>query len=500
ICNSNNCPTPGCKSCQGISRRQFMHRSSLVGASLALGTSLSPWNSSLADELRETVDIASLRPKPLVRVFGAIVRPTPPYWLGWPGTSYDVEGHLRDYQDAFSKAAEKVGVQLALEPSPLESDDAVLAFVHKLQEEKPDAVLVSLQHMWAWGWVDRICQAGIPSIIFAPVGTCFTGHVAEISRRPGIHLISSLEVRAVEQALRMVRAKRQFEESRLLVLAGDQRNESVLERLGTKVRYIPRDALRTRFDQMPETDEVRRIARQIKRSAKRIVEPNRQDILNAARTFVTAKQLVRDEMSNAITTDCLGMVGSKVVPTPPCISVTLFHDAGVTYGCEADVFGAISLMFTSYLFDKPGFMNDPVPETFKNVLVAAHCACGTRLNGFDEKPEPLILRTHSESDLGVSAQVVWRIGQPVTLVRFEGPHQLILDTGTVVGNVNTPPAGGCRTSFEIAMDKVEDARDVLGFHQVVFYGDHRRDVEAYCQMYGIKVVNSPERSQERRTL
>jgi hypothetical protein len=40
---------------------------------------------------------------------------------------------------------------------------------------------------------------------------------------------------------------------------------------------------------------------------------------------------------------------------------------------------------------------------------------------------------------------------------------------------------------------MEDARDVMGFHQVVFYGNHRRDVEAFCQMYGIKVVNSPGR-------
>ena len=46
------------------------------------------------------------------------------------------------------------------------------------------------------------------------------------------------------------------------------------------------------------------------------------------------------------------------------------------------------------------------------------------------------------------------------------------------------------------MDRVEDVRDVLGFHQVVFYGNHRRDVEAFCQMYGIKVVHSPEHSPE----
>jgi len=154
-------------------------------------------------------------------------------------------------------------------------------------------------------------------------------------------------------------------------------------------------------------------------------------------------------------------------------------------------------LLVSYLFDKPGFMNDPVPETAKNLLIAAHCTCGTRLNGFSRAREPYILRSHSESNLGVAMEVLWQAGQPVTLVSFQNPNQLILDTGTVVGNVQTPPAGGCRTSFEIKMDRVEDARDVLGFHQVVFYGDHRREVEAFCQMFGVRVIHSPERSPER---
>jgi hypothetical protein len=132
-----------------------------------------------------------------------------------------------------------------------------------------------------------------------------------------------------------------------------------------------------------------------------------------------------------------------------------------------------------------------VPETVKNLLIAAHCVSGTKLNGLDKENEPFILRSHSESSIGVSLQVLWKEGQPVTLVRFKSPNELILDTGTVVGNVNTPPAGGCRTSVEVAMDRVEDARDVQGFHQVVFYGNHRRDVQNFCQMYGVNVENSP---------
>ncbi|HIJ73972.1 MAG TPA: hypothetical protein HPP83_07710 [Candidatus Hydrogenedentes bacterium] len=479
--------------CCLMSRRCFLAASTAALATPLIGAA--PAKSLAESDLGTYIDLADLRPKPHVRIMSAVTRFKPPYWLGWPGTAYDLEGHRKTYADFCAKAAERVGIELQQEDAPLESNEAVDAFIAKLKDERPDAVFVMLQHIDAWGWPDTIARAvGIPTIIFAPVGTAFTPHLHEISRRPGMHVISSLETAAIEQAFRMVRAKRQFEEARLLVVAGDKRHETTLERLGTKVRYVPRPTLHELFARMPETDETHEVARQMRRRAKKVVEPSRSDLLNAARSFTTAKRLVRDESANAITTDCLGMVTAKVVPTPPCMAATLFQDGGATYGCEADVFGAMSLMLTSYLFDKPGFMNDPVPETVKNVLIAAHCTCGTRLNGFGASREPYILRSHSESDIGVAMQVLWREGQPVTLVRFMNPNELILDTGTVVGNVETPPAGGCRTSVEIRMDDVEDARDVLGFHQVVFYGNHRRDVEAFCQMYGIRVINSPEKT------
>jgi len=446
--------------------------------------------------LGEYVDLADFRPRPSVRVVSAVVRHKPPYWLGWPGTAYDLEGHRLHYAQTFAQAAKRVGIHWEEEPQPLESEEAVNVFAGRVAAERPDAVLISLQHLSAWNWADAVAKAGVPTIIFAPIGTAFTGHVLEISRRQGVYVISSLDTKAVEQAFRMIRAKRQLEETRLLVVAGDKREEKVLERLGTTVKYVPRPTLHELFARMPETEETYEVARQARRHAKKIVEPTRQDLLNAARSFQTAKRLLKDEGCNAITTDCLGMVSARVVPTPPCLAASLFQDGGVTYGCEADVFGAISLMLVSYLFDKPGFMNDPVPETVKNRLIVAHCTCGTRLNGFQEPQEPFVLRSHSESDIGVSLQILWKEGQQATLVRVQNPNELIVDTGTVTSNVDTPPAGGCRTSVELAMDQIEDVRDVRGFHQVVFYGNHRRDVEAFCQLYGIRATHSPEKVSE----
>jgi len=474
-----------------MSRRCFLGAAGSSLGALALG------QSAPDKGLGGYIDLATFRPKPKVRILSVVVRQKLPYWLGWPGTSYDVQGKDKEYSTAFANSATRVGVTLEREPEALIAADAVEAYIRKVQAEKPDAVLVHIEHMASWKMAEKIAiDGGVPTIIFAPVGTAFLGHVLNISRRPGVYVISSLDTAAVEQAMRMVRAKKQFAESRLLVVAGKERKEETLDLLGTKIRRIPRSSLNELFAKMPETEEAREVARKMRKGARKVVEPSEKDTLNAARSFMTAKRLLREEESNGLTTDCLGMVQTKVMPTPPCMAATLFQDAGVTYGCEADVFGAISLMFSSYVFDKPGFMNDPVPETVKNYLIASHCVSPTLVNGFGKAPEPYILRSHSESNIGVSLQVLWREGQPVTLVRFKNAKELIVDTGKVVANVDTPPAGGCRTSFEIVMDKVEDARDVQGFHQVVFYGNHRREVEAFCHMYGIKAVHSPEHAPE----
>jgi hypothetical protein len=121
--------------------------------------------------------------------------------------------------------------------------------------------------------------------------------------------------------------------------------------------------------------------------------------------------------------------------------------------------------------------------------MGAHCSCPTKLDGFDKPPEPFILRNHSESCIGVSPQVLWRIGQKVTVMDFAGSEKIILGTGRVLRNIDTPPAGGCRTSVEIEVDDVPDPRDTKGFHQLFIYGDLKLPFKAYCQLAGIKVLH-----------
>jgi hypothetical protein len=484
-----------CNCC--LSRRQCLRLLSM--SALGAGV-MSPVIEAVAKTRSQAVnpdfvDPASLRPNPEVRLAGVILELPRPYWLGWPGTTYELDKRQQEYHAQLNQSVRKLGIRMDLAPAPINKDEDLTAWIKKVKDTQPHAVLVILQEIHRWTFAERIAkETGVPTLIFAPVGTTFTANIGKASRIPGVHVISTMDWSAVEDAMRLVRAKRRFEETRVLWVRKNEQNETVINRLGIKVRAVPRDTFNVAFDKQTATEEVRDFASDLRRRAKKIVEPNVTDTINCARAYVTAKRLMAEHKANALSMDCLGMVSAKLVPTPPCGAWAMLQDQGITAGCEADLFGAVSLMMTSYLLDRPGYMNAPVPETAHNSLIVAHCTSGTRLNGFDKPAAPYILRNHSESALGVSVQVLWPVGQPATLVRLTSADEMIIDTGKVVKNIDTPPAGGCRTSVELQMDNIEDCRDVKGFHQVVTLGNHRHLLENFCELYGIKHVHSPEHS------
>jgi hypothetical protein len=429
-------------------------------------------------------------PGPAVRV--VFIRPKEEkYWMGWPGASYDIAWHQNLYIDTLQKAADDLGVDLKFS-EPLYDAAAVTAFLEKLKSSPPNGVLLVLMDFRRWDDVNRIAdeRGTIPTVVFAPMGTAFTGHLQKTSRAPGVFVGSTQDVDWLTVGLRMHRTIWDMKQSRIAIASGEKTEDKVLEPTGTTIHYVPRERFVEELAKVQQCDEARAIAEYYTREARKIVEPSRDDILNAAENYVACKNLMAAEKCQGISMDCLGLVGSRKIPCPPCIGFSRLLDEGLVGCCEADVNAAISLLLTARLCERPGFMQDPVPNTVNNTFMGAHCTCPTRLDGFDKPHEPVILRSHSESSIGVSPQVLWRLGQKVTVMKFEGGGKsMLIDTGKVVANIDTPPSGGCRTSVELAMDDIPDCRDVKGFHQLFLYGDHSVILKGYCQLAGIQAVH-----------
>lgn len=413
-------------------------------------------------------------------------------WLGWPGTFWDPAVFTAKSRALIEGFATQLGIQVTFEPAAIHEPHEIEAFINKVKAERPQGVVIFPLNAdeFISGTIDKLTQTGIPTVVFCGLGlfhTGFAGCVVPVARRTGVYLpsTSDWELGTVRFGMKMFQAAYRLRRTRVAVLRGSETADQVMEPLGLTIRYLPRKRFPDTLQTIEETPEVLAMADEYAQAAQKVIEPTRIDMINAAKNYFASLKIMEEEECQGISMDCLGLVGNREIPTPPCLSWTRLLDHGQSGTCEADVNAVMSHEVCLKLLDKPGFMQDPVPDTERGTLIGAHCVCATKLQGPDQPPEPFLLRSHSESNLGVAVQVIWKPGQDVTIMQMVGPDKMLLGKGRVVRNFDTPPAGGCRTSVELEIDGPPDPCDTKGFHQLFIYGDHVRQFKAYAQMYGI---------------
>jgi hypothetical protein len=64
--------------------------------------------------------------------------------------------------------------------------------------------------------------------------------------------------------------------------------------------------------------------------------------------------------------------------------------------------------------------------------------------------------------------------------------RVLISAGTVLGNVNVPPSGGCVVSVRVKFDGGHDVLDLPGFHQVFFYGDYKSQIRQFCKLFSLE--------------
>ena len=267
--------------------------------------------------------------------------------------------------------------------------------------------------------------------------------------------------------------------TRILFVAGSETKDTSVAGLGTVFHWIPKRRFAEEFKKVAASDEVRAIAEFYAKHAEKIVEPTQADILESAKNYVVCRRLMETEKCQGIAIDCLGW------KNPVCVAYSKLRDEGIVAACEQDENATIGMLLTHLLFERPGFQQDPSPNTVNNTLIGAHCTSPTRLEGFD-KPyrAPYLLRNY-HTRTGVAPEVLWPVGKPVTILQTVlNPLSIMVGTGQVVANIAQPPSGCCRTSVEISLDGVADTRDVKGFHQLFVLGNLER--------ISRRLANSPE--------
>jgi hypothetical protein len=473
-----------CGCCASLDRRDFMTTVGL--ASLAAPGVLSLASAALGDEPAPTA-------KPHIRA--AILHPkVDRYWMGWPGACYDIKARDAEFIKIMTDAANQFGAKLEVSPEPLVDTVAVDKLLAECKQSPPDGVIliVGSLHPDYWTPADHFVakRGDLPTVLFSPMGTCFTGQLQESRKAKKCLTASTQDHNWLATAVKMMRVMWDMGNTRLCIINGDKTYDQRLDVIGTTLHHVPLERWVEELAKQEVTAEVKVLAEKFSTTAQKTIEPKPQDVINAAKNYFVAKRIMAAEKCQGISLNCLGLVQTRRIPCPPCMAWLKLNDEGSVGCCECDWNAAISLRLCSLLTGRPGFMQDPVPNTVNNTFMGAHCSSPTKLRGFDQPAAPLILRSHSESDIGVSPQVLWPVGEPATVMSFAGgPGKIFLGTGQVAANIDTPPCGGCRTSVELKMDNIADTRDCKGFHQLFVLGNHERMFRTYCQLAGIEVVS-----------
>lgn len=426
---------------------------------------------------------SSYKPK----IKAAFVRRKEEYGMRWPGAVYDGEAARSKYTEDLKKTAGELGLSLDLRDTPIYNPDEADVWLKEAKDGKVDGLFVLLldRQDHAWPTAKKSAESGIPTVIFSPLGTSFTTNTTSLADKPGCVIYSTNDFNQAIYGLKMLKAGARMKRSRCVVIAANERRETLLTPdTGITLQYVPAGTFISIYNSIPVNAEVTKMADDYIKNARAMRLATRQDVINGIKSYLVAGKILEDEKADAISMDCLGALG-KIDVSLPCISWSKMNDDGIPAACEADTGAIAAHIIVQYLFDRPGFQQDPVADTSDDSLIGAHCNCPTRLNGFNNPPEPYDL-IHHHGNRDAVPRTIWKIGQRVTLLDVfpsKERSQLLFSSGTVVDNLSVPPSGGCVVSVKYKMDGGQEVLSFPGMHQLFFYGDYKKELKDFCQLY-----------------
>ena len=482
---SGRCPLK-CSCNHNLSRRQFIRGS----AGLVAGSVLLQGCNSLMKEPMVTQNpIRACGPasKYVPTIKAAFVRRKEEYGMRWPGAVYDGQAALKMYSDKMISTAKKLRAKFALRSEPLYSLAEAESWIAEAEKENVDGlVLVMLDRQeHSWPSAEKVAQSKIQSIIYSPLGTSFTTNTIILAETPGCVIYSTDDFNQAAYGMKMLCAAAKMRRTRCVVIRGRERSEATLADTGIEMRVVPATTFIEQYNRTADSKDILAMADDYIRRARRVTGATRQDVINGVKSYYVAGKILENEQADAITMDCLGALG-KIKVSLPCIAWSRMNDDGIPAACEADYGAVASHIITQYLFDRPGFQQDPVADTADDSIIGAHCSCPTKLNGFSSGPELFDLM-HHHGNRDAVPRTLWRKGQRVTSIDLlpgsEGQNRktkILISAGTVLENMDVPPSGGCVVSVKVKFDGNQEVLSFPGFHQIFFYGDYKDRMRDFC--------------------
>jgi L-fucose isomerase-like protein len=410
-------------------------------------------------------------------------------------------GQIKAMKSRLAKAEKELGnVELIMGQSSNAQQTAAL-----LENAGPGApvLAINVQNFALTRVVKPVLDGLHPMVFFSLPASGHDWMYAPRWHRQGhrVTLLASRDYDELERALRLLRVIPMMKQTRIILFppargtTAAQSPEQVKKRLGADVVAVEEKA----FDEMISAAEDNAVRAEINRwtkNAKRIIEPEKEDIRKAARISVALQRLMEQERAQGLAVGtCMGWLPKGF----PCLGFSRLRDSGIPAACEGDMDSLLTMLLFQYMIDRPGFQGNATFDTSRNALWTAHCTAPLKMDGPNGKEAPYLLRGHSEvGGSGCVPEVQYRTGETITRTKLINLDTILASPGKII-EVPEKAVHGCRSQIvtevrdaaKMAANwssvlETEDAMTLL--HRVVFYGDHMENVHHLARLMDMKVV------------
>lgn len=479
-----------------MNRRAFL---GAAGGLLAMGVAARPW--AAASE-------AGWPPLPPVRIYVV--------YLGtggaWPKPDFDAPREIRErFAPRLSEVQSLLGdVNFVGKDLIANRTDAAEALLPKIEQANADAILVVHLSFGNAGPFRVFAGSGKPVAIYSQP---FSGHdwmYVPRLQNEGFRLVMapSRDLGEIDRLAALLRVPARMKQSKIILVGnpgcaagtGAARDFALVkEKIGPEVIEVrPAEFVAVHGSIDGKRAEEEAEAYWIS-AAREIVEPARDEIVKSCKTYLAMKQLMIERGAQAITVKCLGGIPIQTLGYP-CLGFSKLLDEGVVAACEADMDSTLTMLLFLYAFGLPGFITDPLIDTYANAVIHAHCVAPTKMRGPGAERLPFSIRSHRDDNLGASLEVFMDpdLGQEATWAKLANLDTFLVKTGKMI-EVCDFDDRGCRTQV---VTEVDDARklfrrwgggvlpdDMMALlHRVLFYGNHTENIRDLAHLMGFRVI------------
>jgi len=505
-CNKSMCAA--CRSSGVLTRRDLLGATAGVVGPLLLAAGQNPILAALAEEAGAITPFKPCGPGAayVPRVMAAAYyRPRDPNTglpkYGPQDKIHDPQALLEEYSAQLREAARAFNLKLDIAAKPLWTAEDARAWAAQVQQEKPDGLVVMRLDFTAGPMMEvetTLLEMDVPMLFFVPNQRMFgwgAFGLHERHTRPGRLFCATQDFRYVVSRLNHLAARARLREMRFVNVTGKAQAESRQPFWGSLVRRVPLSRWHEQFlkQKVKINAEVKAIADDYLRTARRIAGPSPESVLNGALCCLAARNILQEEQADAFTMDCGAAASGPTMPhsASPCLAFARMMDDGVPAICEQDMTCGLCMALAQLLFGRPGFLHNLGWDTSwgdGGCFVATHCTGPTRLRGTSGKPEPFELRFH-HGQKDPMPMAIWTKGEKVTCIKATQDKPVMsIVTGSVVDMLDPKRGGACTQMVRWKPDGNYDVLkhpDIGGHHHVLLFGDWKKELLDFCHLFKI---------------